>query len=120
AQGFREAEGRVRQQPAAGARAAAPELLPAPAEHQGGHPQLPRAAREGDAVSDNSILVVGSVALDTVQTPAGEGRESLGGSAVYFSLASSLFVPVSVVGVVGEDFPEPHRALLRQRRIDIT
>lgn len=68
---------------------------------------------------DNSILVVGSVALDTVQTPAGEGKDCLGGSAVYFSLASSLFCPVRVVGVVGEDFPDSHRELLRRRGVDI-
>ena len=71
------------------------------------------------SVTDNSILVVGSVALDTVHTRSGEGRECLGGSAVYFSLASSLFGPVRVVGVVGEDFPESHRDLLRRRGIDI-
>ena len=70
-------------------------------------------------MADNAILVVGSVALDTVHTPAGEGKDCLGGSAVYFSLASSLFCPVRVVGVVGEDFPERHRDLLRRRGVGL-
>ena len=52
-----------------------------------------------------SILVVGSVALDTVTTPFGEATEVLGGSAVFFSAAASLFSPVSVVAVVGDDYP---------------
>jgi sugar/nucleoside kinase (ribokinase family) len=69
---------------------------------------------------ENAILVVGSVALDSVSTPAGEGQDCLGGSAVYFSLAASLFSPIRVVGVVGEDFPEMHRELLRRRGVDIT
>lgn len=65
------------------------------------------------------ILVVGSVALDSVKTPAGEALENLGGSAVYFSLSASLFAPVSVVGVVGEDFPARHRELLERRGVDL-
>jgi len=65
-----------------------------------------------------SILVVGSVALDTVRTPFGEAREVLGGSATYFSAAASFFTDVRVVGVVGEDFPEEHMAFLESRSID--
>lgn len=52
-----------------------------------------------------SILVVGSVALDSVETPFGKAEEVLGGSAVFFSAAASLLAPVQVVGVVGQDYP---------------
>ena len=65
------------------------------------------------------ILVVGSVALDTVRTPFGEAVEVLGGSATYFSVAAGFFAPVKVVGVVGEDFPEKHLSFLRNRSIDL-
>ncbi|MBI5166112.1 MAG: sugar kinase [candidate division NC10 bacterium] len=65
-----------------------------------------------------SILVVGSIALDTVRTPFGEAREVLGGSATYFSAAASFFTEVNLVGVVGEDFPEEHMAFLESRSID--
>lgn len=51
-----------------------------------------------------SLLVTGSIGIDTVETPLGRADDTLGGSAVYFSLAASLFTPVRVVGVVGEDF----------------
>lgn len=64
------------------------------------------------------ILVVGSVALDSVQTPEGESREALGGSAVYFSLAARHFAPVRMVGVVGEDFPREFRAMLDASGVD--
>ena len=50
------------------------------------------------------VLVVGSVALDTVKTPWGERTDNLGGSATFFAAAASFFAPVRVVGVVGEDF----------------
>ena len=66
------------------------------------------------------ILVVGSVALDSIRTPYGEAREALGGSASYFSCSASHFAPVSVVAVVGEDFPEPHRKLFAGRGIDLS
>ena len=65
-----------------------------------------------------AILVVGSVALDTVKTPAGSIRDGLGGSATFFSLAARCFAEVQLVGVVGRDFPPEHRALLRDRGID--
>jgi sugar/nucleoside kinase (ribokinase family) len=64
------------------------------------------------------ILVVGSVALDSVRTPYGEVVEGLGGSASYFSVAARHFAPVSMVAVVGEDFPAEHRALFESRGID--
>ena len=66
------------------------------------------------------ILVVGSVALDSVRTPYGETIESLGGSASYFSLSASQFAPVGVVAVVGEDFPAEHRALFESRGVDLS
>ena len=52
----------------------------------------------------SDILVVGSLAYDTISTPSGKAPRTLGGSANYFSLAASLFAPVKVVGVVGEDY----------------
>jgi len=64
-----------------------------------------------------SILVVGSVALDSVKTSMGETDHALGGSAVYFSLAASEFAPVRVVGVVGDDFPASGRKLLSGKGI---
>ncbi len=69
---------------------------------------------------DNSLLVVGSVAFDHVQTPAGEREESLGGSATYFSYSASFFVPVKLVAVIGEDFPQEHIDMLKKRKIDTT
>jgi len=64
------------------------------------------------------LLVVGSVALDSVITPFGEVTDALGGSAVYFSVAASLLTGVRVVGVVGEDFPQADLERLRGRGID--
>ncbi|MDM7915263.1 MAG: PfkB family carbohydrate kinase [Candidatus Eisenbacteria bacterium] len=65
------------------------------------------------------ILVVGSVAFDTIHTSSASRDDCLGGSASYFSLAASLFAPVRVVAVVGEDFTEEHTAAFRGRRIDL-
>jgi len=65
-----------------------------------------------------SMLVVGSVALDTVKTPFGLEKEVLGGAATYFSVSASYFTDVSVVAVVGQDFPEAHIQLLRRKGID--
>jgi sugar/nucleoside kinase (ribokinase family) len=66
-----------------------------------------------------SILVVGSVAYDTVETPFGKAERVLGGSASFFALAASFVVPVNLVGVVGEDFGEAEIAKLRRREIDL-
>src|SRR5690242_13460146 len=66
------------------------------------------------------LLVVGSVALDTVKTPFGERTEILGGSATYFSTAASFFTSVALIAVVGEDFPQQHIAFLKSRGIDLT
>ncbi len=65
------------------------------------------------------ILVVGSVAYDTVRTPFGEVTEVLGGSAAYFAVAAALFADVRLVAVVGEDFAEEHVQLLRERGVDL-
>ena len=65
----------------------------------------------------NTILVVGSVALDSVKTIHGSTNHALGGSAVHFSLSASKFSPVKMVGVVGEDFPPQFRKFLKRRNI---
>ncbi len=65
------------------------------------------------------LLVVGSVALDSVKTPFGEAEDVLGGSATYFSTSASYFSDVSLVAVVGEDFPEKHINFLKMRKIDL-
>ena len=65
-----------------------------------------------------SLLVVGSVALDSVYTPFGETADALGGSAVYFAVAGALLHPVQVVGVVGRDFPMAELERLTPRGID--
>jgi sugar/nucleoside kinase (ribokinase family) len=66
-----------------------------------------------------SILVVGSVAFDSVETPFGKAEKVLGGSASFFSVAASFFVPVNLVGVVGSDFGEKERAAFAGRDIDL-
>ncbi len=66
-----------------------------------------------------SILVVGSVALDSVRTPFGKIEEGLGGSATYFSTAASFFTQVRLVAVVGEDFPQAHVEFLKNRKVDV-
>jgi sugar/nucleoside kinase (ribokinase family) len=65
------------------------------------------------------ILVVGSVALDSVRTPYGAVENALGGSASYFSVSASHYSPVSLVAVVGRDFPIQHRALFESRGVDL-
>ncbi|MBI4432618.1 MAG: sugar kinase [Candidatus Omnitrophica bacterium] len=70
-------------------------------------------------MNSKNILVVGSVALDTVKTPFGKVKEALGGSASFFSASARFFAPVAMVAVVGKDFPEKHLRLLRGLGIDI-
>ncbi|MDT8340423.1 MAG: PfkB family carbohydrate kinase [Longimicrobiales bacterium] len=65
-----------------------------------------------------SVLVVGSVALDTVETPFGSAERVLGGSANYFAAAASLFGTVRVVGVVGDDYPLQDLDFMRERGVD--
>jgi len=64
------------------------------------------------------IVVVGTVAFDTVETPFGRGENVLGGSATYFSTSASFFTDVSLVAVVGEDFPDEHVRFLLSRDIN--
>lgn len=67
-----------------------------------------------------SILVVGSVALDTVETPFGYAERVLGGSANYFAAAASLFGGVKVVGVIGDDYPVEELSFLEERGVDFS
>ena len=66
-----------------------------------------------------SLLVVGSVALDSVETPFGKVRDAVGGSATFFTAAASLFCPVQLVGVVGDDYPLDDLGFLRERGVDM-
>jgi sugar/nucleoside kinase (ribokinase family) len=66
------------------------------------------------------LLVVGTVAVDAVETPFGKRDEVFGGSASYFSYAASFFSPVSMLAVVGEDFPREYRGILAERKIDLS
>ncbi len=66
----------------------------------------------------SEVLVVGSLAYDSIETPSGKAERTLGGSANYFSLAASLFAPVKVVGVVGDDYQKQDIELLKNRNID--
>ena len=67
-----------------------------------------------------SILVVGSAALDTVETPFGTVEDALGGSAIYFSAAASYFAPVNLVAVVGDDFPQEKIEFLKKKNVDFS
>ncbi len=67
-----------------------------------------------------SLLVVGSVALDSVETPFGQEEDVLGGSATFFSTSASFFTPVRLVAVVGDDFPERHVEFLKGRGVDLS
>jgi sugar/nucleoside kinase (ribokinase family) len=67
-----------------------------------------------------SLLVVGSIAIDTVETPWGRKEDLLGGSASHFSLAAGFFTPVKLVSVVGGDWPQEHTDFLESRGIDVS
>jgi sugar/nucleoside kinase (ribokinase family) len=67
-----------------------------------------------------SLLVVGSVAFDGIETPFGKVDKTLGGAASYFALAASQFTPVRLVAIVGDDFTEKDQAVFKNRRIDLT
>ena len=66
-----------------------------------------------------SVLVVGSIGLDTVKTPVAEHADLLGGSASYAAVSASFFSSVNLVGIVGEDFPKPHVDFFDSRKIDL-
>ncbi len=70
-------------------------------------------------MSQSPVLIVGSMALDSVKTPTGEVKDALGGAADYSGVAASFFSPVQLVGVVGGDFPPEHLEFLRSRGIDL-
>ena len=65
------------------------------------------------------LLVTGSIGIDTVNTPHGSSADCIGGSAIYFSMAASLFSPVRLIGVVGEDCPFDIPELFRGRNVDL-
>ncbi len=67
-----------------------------------------------------TVLVVGSVALDSVETPFGKAEEVLGGSGTFFSASASHFTPVQLVGVVGGDYPVERLETLRKREVDLS
>ncbi|MBI5015898.1 MAG: sugar kinase [Deltaproteobacteria bacterium] len=66
------------------------------------------------------LLVVGSVAIDSVETPFGREEDAIGGSALYFSAAASLFARVRLVAVIGEDFPRASLGFLEEREVDLS
>ena len=66
-----------------------------------------------------NILAVGSIAIDTLETPMGNCGDVLGGSASYFSVAASMLAPVKLVGVVGNDYPEKGWKIFRSRNINV-
>jgi ribokinase len=66
------------------------------------------------------VLVVGTIALDSIRTPFGEKKEILGGSAIYSAVASSFFAETVLIGPVGNDFPAQHVEFLRSRMIDLS
>ncbi len=66
------------------------------------------------------ILIIGTIALDTVKTPFGQKEKILGGSASHFSVAASLTTPVNMIGVVGNDFPQKYLDYFKDRKIDIS
>jgi sugar/nucleoside kinase (ribokinase family) len=79
----------------------------------------PVAHSKSNGPTGKPLLVVGSLALDTIETQSSRREEVLGGAACYASYAASFFAPVRLVGVVGQDFPAEHEELLRRREIDL-
>jgi sugar/nucleoside kinase (ribokinase family) len=82
--------------------------------------QVPRSKIKNPKpkIGSAPLLVVGTVAFDSIKTPHGEAENILGGSASYFSLAASWFVPVQIVAVVGDDFGEEHLRVFKDRGVD--
>lgn len=66
-----------------------------------------------------SLVVVGSIGIDNIETPTARKENLLGGSAVYFAYAAGFFTQVEMVGVVGKDFPPEYRALLQKNNVDL-
>ncbi len=67
-----------------------------------------------------SIIVLGTVALDTVKTPFGKRKDLLGGSAAHFSMAARLFTKVNLIAIVGNDFPQKHITFLKSKRLNLS
>lgn len=70
--------------------------------------------------NSSALTVIGTVAIDAVETPFGKRERVFGGSASYFSYAASFFTPVSLVAVVGTDFPREYKKILEERPIDLS
>lgn len=66
-----------------------------------------------------SLIVTGSIGIDTIDAPTGQAADVLGGSAIYFAAAASFFGPVRLVAAVGEDFPEHHLDTFRHFKVDL-
>src|SRR5258708_21890617 len=80
------------------------------------HPRNPcRISRTGKLVS---LLVVGSVAFDAIESPYGKVDRIIGGAATYFAVAASFFTPVNLVGIVGDDFSATDATIFKNRQID--
>ena len=79
-----------------------------------------RCVPQAEGGAGCAVLVVGSIALDSVQTPFGVAQEVLGGAAVFSAAAASFFAPVRMVGVVGTDFPREHLRRLEEWDIDVS
>ena len=92
----------------------APHILQAVAPGEGGS----GPASGGEPTDPASLLIVGSVAFDSVQTVVGKRDEVLGGAASYGSVAASFLAPPRLVGVVGKDFPDEHIEFFRNHKID--
>src|ERR1017187_7595240 len=90
--------------------------------HPGGGAQEAQRHRwkrsESGSALKMSLLVVGSVAFDAVETPHGKVDRMLGGAATYFSVAASFFTHVNLVGIVGTDFTEKDAAIFKGRKVD--
>ena len=66
------------------------------------------------------VVIVGSIALDSIETPFGKVEETMGGSAAYAGIASSFFAKTGIIGVIGKDYPKEYLDLLEKRGIDLT
>ena len=66
-----------------------------------------------------SLVVIGSVAYDAIETPHGKRERTLGGACTYIALSANYFTPTSIVGVVGDDFAQEDRAFLADKKVDL-
>ncbi|MBM3327079.1 MAG: sugar kinase [Calditrichaeota bacterium] len=81
---------------------------------------MPKSSSSSSSSSSSHLTVVGSAALDTIETPHGRADDALGGSALFMGAAGSLFAPVHIVAIVGDDFPRLEIEFLRARGVDLT